>query len=296
MHKVVQFVKYHALGNDYLVIAPAENFDISNLALKICDRNRGIGADGILIEDPSPADADFAVRIFNPDGSEAEKSGNGLRIFSKWLWDSGRLVDFANSKEDDRLKCKIWTAGGIVNSYIPQAGSPISIEMGDIGLGHGRSSESIQSERIKSFTKILALDGQACCAIPVNLGNPHLVVDTRGVVDLDLISTGKRLATQYGSQLEQHPEFPFRTNVQFLLSASSVEITIAIWERGAGYTYSSGSSACAAAAVAHVLGLSGKSVDVVSEGGRLHVELSDSFQATLTGPVTRVGNGQFWMQ
>jgi diaminopimelate epimerase len=273
----MRFHKYHALGNDYIVLDPrdfpswgaAPTLDRIRV---ICHRNFGVGSDGILWGPLPSTKADFGLRIFNPDGSEAEKSGNGLRIFSRYLWDQ-QLAK--------KPSFTIETPGGVVASSIKEKGSLITVEMGRVSF----SSEKIPvtgSPREVLNEKLTALDREfTFCA--ATIGNPHCVLP------LDDISPA--LAHRYGPSIETNPLFPNRTNVQFLRVLDRANIRIEIWERGAGYTLASGSSSSAAAAVAHKLGLVDRAVTVHMPGGQIGIEIADDFAITMTGTVNKVADG-----
>jgi diaminopimelate epimerase len=270
----MNFTKYHALGNDYLVIEPDAlqgELDAARIRM-ICHRNFGVGSDGILYG-PLPTDkAAFGLRIFNPDGSEAEKSGNGLRIFSRYLWDRGSV---------GADEFTIETAGGVVRATVFAEGRQVRVEMGRVSFwsesipvaGQGREvlNESMTvGERVLNY----------CAA---TIGNPHCVVVLEAV--------DAALARKYGPLIETHPNFPKRINVQFLQVLDRGRIRIEIWERGAGYTLASGSSSSAAAAVAHRLGLCERDVSVEMPGGTIRIEIGEDYEIRMTGSVTRVCSG-----
>jgi diaminopimelate epimerase len=273
----MRFHKYHALGNDYIVLDPADFPSWTepgrDRVRVICHRNFGVGSDGILWGPLPSKKADFGLRIFNPDGSEAEKSGNGLRIFSRYLWDHKRAT---------KPLFTIETPGGVVRSEIKEAGGLITVEMGSVSFdsrripvaGPGRDvvGESIEANG-RTFTFSAATIGNPHCVIPVDDLSPDL-------------------ARRYGPAIEVHPLFPNRTNVQFLRVIDRSTIQIEIWERGAGYTLASGSSSSAAAAVAHRLGLVDRSVAVRMPGGTIGIEIGDGFSITMTGTVNRVADGE----
>jgi len=270
----MNFWKYHALGNDYLVLDPkelAEPLTIEQVKL-ICHRNFGLGSDGILLGPLPSTKAPIGLRIYNPDGSQAEKSGNGLRIFSRYLWDR-KLVG------NDEFA--IETAGGLVKSTVFENGRMVRVEMGKVSF----SSEKIPvtgpaREVINESITVGGKTFQYCAA---TVGNPHCV--------LPMSEISADLAKQFGPLLEVHPNFPNRTNVQFLKVLDRVNIQIEIWERGAGYTLASGSSSSAAASVAHKLGLCDRSITVHMPGGKLAIEISNDFDILMTGPVTKVSEG-----
>jgi diaminopimelate epimerase len=270
----MKFFKYHALGNDYLVIDPKElSAPLTELQIKvICHRNFGVGSDGILLG-PSPSDKTrFALRIFNPDGSEAEKSGNGLRIFSRYLWDQ-KLVG--------NEEFTIQTLGGIVKSTVLESGRRVRVEMGKVSFWSDQIPVSGPRREVIN-EKIVAGDRTfTFCA--ATIGNPHCVVA--------LPEISAELAGKYGPLLETHISFPKRINVQFMRVLDRKNLQIEIWERGAGYTLASGSSSSAAAAVARRLGLLDNAVQVRMPGGVLDIEMDNDFAVLMTGSVTKVSEG-----
>lgn len=271
----MEFLKYHALGNDYLVLDSGNN-DLPQISLssedvrKICNRNFGLGADGILVGRKDESDKYFNLQIFNPDGSTAEKSGNGLRIFARFLRDKKKVND---------SQFKIMTSGGLVTALVENSGSNVSVDMGII---------SFQSNKIPVTGKIrevlnetIDIDGQQLKFCAATIGNPHCIV-------LNAIKT-KDEVKRIGSLIETHPNFPNRTNVQFLEVLERDTIRIEIWERGAGYTLASGSSSCAAASVAYRLGLCENKIAVLMPGGQISITVNEDYSISMKGPVNRVG-------
>jgi diaminopimelate epimerase len=260
----INFSKYQALGNAYLVLpALPDGVAVEPVLVPyLCDWRIGIGSDGVLLGPLPSRVADFRVRIFNPDGGEAEKSGNGLRIFARYLWDKGLVTDASFAVE---------TAGGVVTAQLFDSGKQVRVDMGRVVFPTDALLERVQLGDVN-----LSL----CRA---SIGNPHCVVLMQEPTE----ATARRL----GPQLECHPMFPGRTNVQFMEPLDMDNIRIEIWERGAGYTFASGSSSCAAAAVAHRLGLVHKNVTVQMRGGSVSVDLDESFRAVMTGPVTHICDG-----
>ncbi len=273
----MRFTKYHALGNDYLVCNPAD-FPQWGAAPSVdqirvvCHRNFGIGSDGILWGPLPSAKSQFGLRIFNPDGSEAEKSGNGLRIFSRYLWDQGLVKAEAFTVE---------TPGGQVQSVIKEGGRLITVAMGSVNFDSTRIPVLGHPREVLNET--LTIQGRTFTFCAATIGNPHCV--------LPLSEISPELARQYGPDIEVHPNFPRRTNVQFLRVLDRRNIQIEIWERGAGYTLASGSSSSAAAAVAHRLGLVDRSLTVHMPGGQIGIEIGDGFSIMMTGTVNKVADG-----
>lgn len=271
------FAKYHTLGNTYIVLSEPAPPLTAGLIRRICDIHYGIGSDGILLPTSPPEAAPsglpaFGLRIFNPDGSEAQKSGNGLCIFSRWLYDE-RLVSAA--------RFAVWTSGGWVQAQVEPGGSPVTIEMGCFSFDSTRIPVLGPPRLV--LNEALAIGGERLEVCALTLGNPHCVVRNIPVDE----ATARRL----GPLVENHPAFPNRTNVQLLQVLDSKNIQIQIWERGAGYTLASGSSSCAAAAAAHRLGLVEAQLTVHCPGGALAVAIHPDDSATLTGPVTPIARG-----
>ena len=274
--ETVRFHKYHALGNDYLVLDPADQpgraAPSPEQVRHVCHRHLGVGSDGILWGPVPSTRADFGLRIFNPDGSEAEKSGNGLRIFARYLFDQGKTTTTPFTIE---------VPGGVVEVLIASGGDPITVAMGRVSF----ASDAIpvagpQREVLNETIRVLDRDFTYSAA---TIGNPHCVIL--------LPEVSADLARRYGPVLETHPNFPRRTNVQFARVLDHANLRIEIWERGAGYTLASGSSSCAAAAVARRLGLVDADVAVHMPGGRIDIAISPDFSLRMTGPVTPVASG-----
>jgi diaminopimelate epimerase len=269
----MKFYRYHGLGNDYIVIDPRETkttLDKATIKL-ICDRNFGVGSDGILYG-PEIKDNIFKLRIFNPDGSEAEKSGNGIRIFSRYLWDVGLV---------QAKPFTINTMGGNVQSQILDNGDLVKVEMGQVSFI--ASKIPLIGEEGEVLNRTFTIKGKQFRYCAANIGNPHCVV----VCD----EISPELAKEYGPYIETNPIFPNRTNVQFMKVIDKKHIQIEIWERGAGYTLASGSSSTASAAVAFKLGLCGNSITVNMQGGDLNLEFTNDFKATMLGPVIAICEG-----
>ena len=256
----MQFWKYHGLGNDYVVLQYERELTSAEIQ-QICHRNYGIGSDGILVATTAKKGSDFAVRIFNPDGSEAKKSGNGLRIFARYLFDTQQVKE---------QPFTIWTAGGGVTAQILRQGSAVIVNMGRAEVSHSDITLRLQEQAIIGRT--------------ASIGNPHFVVLSEEI--------SAEATRQLGPQIESHHHFPKRTDVQFAKVLDRNRVQIEIWERGAGYTLASGSSSCAAAAVAHQLALVDSDVQVVMPGGTLSVTLQDNGHALLRGAVVKVAEGR----
>lgn len=283
--------KYHGLGNDYLIPlngaeALPDTIDEERVRF-ICDPHYGLGSDGILYGPYLPgskfydalgqAGALAAFRILNPDGSEAEKSGNGVRIFARYLFDCGMV----HLNEPFTLA----TLGGPVVCRIIDPEKEIEAEMGPVSFDSALIP--VNGPQRQVLQEKISLDGEEVIFCAATVGNPHCVVLC------DDMPT-KELAMRLGPILEPHPLFPNRTNVQFLKAISDHDIQIEIYERGAGYTLASGTSSTACAAVAVRLGLCKSPVTVHMPGGILKISFDDAFHATLVGPVARVYDAQLF--
>ena len=269
----MRFAKYHALGNDYLVLEPKDcpTLFSPEAIRKVCHRHFGLGSDGILYGPIERTDGTFGLRILNPDGSEAEKSGNGIRIFCRHLLETKRI------KEGQEFR--LHTIGGIVRCEVFDGGNRIRVEMGKVSfrapvIPHVGADREVLGEEItvlgKTFKYWAATVGNPHCVIPVDDLTPDL-------------------AKTYGPHLEVHPNFPNRTNVQFMQIIDRTNVRIEIWERGAGYTMASGSSSSASAAVARKMGLVDADLVVNMPGGQIIIGIGDDYSIVMTGPTTPVG-------
>jgi diaminopimelate epimerase len=250
------FFRGHGLGNDYVVMDPNElTFKLTPRTIQlICNRNWGLGSDGILALAPTKT-ADFGLRIYNPDGSEAEKSGNGRGLVT---------IDLHVDRHGDA--------------------SSVTVEMGRATFQPAALPCTLKAAEL--IQQPIEAAGRSLIFTGVSVGNPHCVV-FKPVGDSwlreDLLSLGPAL--------EKHPVFPKRTNVQLAVPTGPSEISILIWERGAGETQASGSSSCAAASAAVRLGLVRSPVTVKMPGGTLTIRVSKDFGLTMKGPVAEVARG-----
>jgi diaminopimelate epimerase len=272
------FIKSHGLGNSYVIFDQSNiDFDLSaDNIRKICSVETGIGSDGILIK-VSSEKADFGVRIFNPDGSEAEKSGNGIRIFGKFLYDYG----YSNCDN-----FSVETAGGIVEiNLLEKKENKVSLLKAAMGQAEFNprlipvvlNGKEVLNYKINIFDESFEIN----C---VSIGNPHCVVFQ------DKLEEAK--IKRFGPLIENHPLFPSKINVQFVKIRNRRKVDILIWERGAGFTQASGSSACAVVAVGKKLGMLEDKVHLNMPGGQLFVEIKPDWNIYLTGPVEEICHGK----
>lgn len=273
------FVKSHGLGNDYIVLNESElSFQLNEKNIQfLCDVHYGIGSDGILLKVDSDV-ADFGLKIYNPDGSEAEKSGNGLRIFAKYLYD----YSHASGK-----KFTIETPGGIVTAEVTRETNGLAnmIRM-DMGKAIFEShSVPVICDEAECFDHPLNIIDETYLINCVSVGNPHCVILKDRLVEAEI--------RKHGSEIENHPMFPNRINVQFAKVNSRSEVEILIWERGAGYTLASGSSSCAVAAVTVKKGLTDRQLSLKMPGGKLQIEIDESWNIKMEGGVREIASGYF---
>ncbi|MGE5175632.1 MAG: diaminopimelate epimerase [Hyphomicrobiales bacterium] len=257
------FVKSHGLGNDYLVV-DAARFPVPLTPERVrllCHRHLGLGSDGIL--EVSASDDRFFVRIWNPDGSEAERSGNGLRIAAKFLAEHGYTEEssFAIETIAGAIRTEVFTEDGRVNA--------VRLEMGRAAVDRSAKTLPVAGERLDVSV--------------ISVGNPHCVIFGQPL-------TRERLFT-LGPKVETHARFPNRINVQLAEPEARDRVRALVWERGAGHTLASGTSACAVAAACRDRGLVGDRVTVVMEGGELTVEVGPGLDLIMTGPVEEVSTG-----
>ena len=272
----MRFTRSEGLGNDYIILEQdsMDRIDLDPDAIRLlCDRHRGIGGDGILVPAPSVR-ADFGVRIFNPDGSEAEKSGNGLRIFARYLHDVHGATD----------RCSIETLGGLTRATFqkcPDGTLSITVDMGKPEFQP--ASIPFRAPGDDAVDVPLNLETGTVVGTAVSMGNPHWVIFCDDV--------GAMRLSSLGPAIEHHPRFPNRTNVQVAQVVTRGEVKIRIWERGVGETMASGSSACAVVAAGIRSGRLDTSVDVRMPGGTLRVSQDSQGHVLQTGPVNVIATG-----
>lgn len=261
--------KYHGLGNDYLVLDPYKNdFELTPARVRyICDRHFGIGSDGILYGPILKGD-DISLKIYNPDGSEAENSGNGVRIFAHYLRDAGYVTD---------KKFSFNTPGGEIKvECLNEDSSETKVALGEINYMDDPKKESNE----KLIGKRMMLDGLECYVTCLTIGNPHCVIPMENI--------SAQMVREIGEYIERSEIFaePINTNVMEVVDKENIKLET--YERGAGYTLASGTSATVAASEAFRMGLTGNKVTVHMPGGELSVEIAEDGTVFMSGPVTAV--------
>ena len=261
----MKFTKMHGLGNDFIIIdsrtEKLEGIELSQLAIKLCDRHYGIGADGLLIAGPSSS-ADVKMRIFNPDGSEAEMCGNGIRCFAKYIYET-------LEKKKELISVET-LAGVILPSILDHKGKTAVVEV-DMG-----APKSIKNAELK-------IDNVKYDATLVSFGNPHCVIFTDDLSNVHI--------DENGPKIETNKMFPDRTNVEFVQVAGRAEAVVKVWERGAGETLACGTGACACAVAGITAGKLDKDVLIRLPGGNLDIEWQDDKHVILRGPAETVYEG-----
>lgn len=269
----MNFEKYHGLGNDYLVYDCNKNAEYltAEYIKAICNRNFGLGSDGILVG-PILENKGIRVKIYNPDGSEAEKSGNGVRIFARYLKEAGYVTG-------DEFELE--TLGGIVKvKYLNNNGSLIQVSMGRLSFYSDKIGVVGVGET--ALNAKLTFGGQQYKCTCVSIGNPHCVIPMEQV--------SKELVCYLGKQVECAPYFPNRINTQIVKVIDRNNIQIEIYERGAGYTLASGSSSCAAAGACYKSGMTDGNVQVHMPGGSLDIKITQDYDVFMTGTVGKIGH------
>jgi len=280
MTRVLEFTKMHGAGNDFVVLdgVRGELPPIEPLARRICDRRFGVGCDQLLVVRPSRA-ADFAMEIWNADGSRAEMCANGIRAFYRYVRSRG----FTSADE-----IAVETLGGIVR---PRAAGPdlVTVEMGRPVLAPAKIPTRLGSGDGPVLDVPLAVDGERWSVSSVSMGNPHCVLF---VDDVD-----RAPVERVGRRIEHHDAFPNRVNVEFVQVLARDHLRQRTWERGAGETLACGSGACAAAVVSMLRGLVERRVAVELLGGTLSIEWPASDASVLmTGPAVEVFTGRLTLQ
>lgn len=275
----MEFSKIHGLGNDFILVDDRreELADCPRLAREICHRHFGVGADGLILVQPSRV-ADFKMRIFNADGSEAEMCGNGIRCFAKFVYERGMT---------GKTRFTVETPAGIM---VPQCRvkegrvTMVTVDMGeprlaarDIPLAEGGGEPVVD--------RPLEAAGQIFRITTVSMGNPHCVIPVEDVAGIRL--------EEVGPQIERHPLFPRKTNVEFVQFLSPTRARVRVWERGAGATLACGTGACAVAVAGHLLGKTERRLTVTLPGGDLAIEWAEDNHLYMTGPAAEVFRGVY---
>ena len=296
----LEFVKMHALGNDFILIddRSARLKKISQLSKKLCSRRFGIGADQLLLLCKSKT-SDFKMRIFNADGSEVEMCGNGIRCLAKYIWDKNLKTQYAvpayrTGRRSTQKHLSIETLAGVI--HLEKTGGLFKVDMGEPILEPEKipinlSSEfRVQSSELKKknaspiINYPLKIKGKTFKITCVSMGNPHAITVVKDVHSVPLI--------HYGPIIENYRFFPNRTNVEFIQILNRNNIRMRVWERGAGETMACGTGASASGVASALLGLTERKVTVHLPGGKLLIEWSEkNNHVYMTGTAVKVFEG-----
>ncbi len=273
----MQFTKMHGLGNDFILVEPAagDGGEYGLIAARLCDRHTGIGADGLVLVLPSEK-ADFCMRIFNADGSEAEMCGNAIRCFAKYVYERGLT---------DQTGLAIETLAGIVKPYLQVKDGSVAAVRVDMGKPRlDRTDIPMAGPGGPVINEPFTVDGQTVSISGLRMGVPHMVVWEESLS----VERMERL----GALMEVDPAFPQRTNVNFAEVISHDEIAVRTWERGVGPTLACGTGACATAVAASMAEFTGKAVTVHLALGDLYIEWTQDEHVYMTGPAQEVFTGE----
>lgn len=260
----MHFTKMHGLGNDYLYVYGEVPENIAELSIKLSERHFGAGSDGMIYISPSDI-ADFKMRIFNADGSEAKMCGNGIRCVGKYVYDKGYT---------DKKKLKIETLSGIKTLDLKVVGGKVKTVAVDMG----------KAEVSENMT--LSIDGDEVICTPVSVGNPHAVIFVSNIDEAPLMTLGPKM--------EHHPAFPDGVNNEFIEVVDSHTLRMRVWERGSGVTMACGTGACASTAAAIKNGYCSfdEDISVILDGGTLKIRISQDYSVTMTGPAEMIYEGE----
>lgn len=274
----MEFVKMHGLGNDFIVIDGKQELpnDVADLAIRLCNRYFGIGADGLVYILPSDV-ADVKMRIINSDGSEAEQCGNAIRCVAKYVYERGIVP---------KTELSIETLGaGAQTVQLELDGGQVAavrVDMGEPVLEGTKIPVNLDMPQV--ISQPIEVEGQTFLFTSVSMGNPHCVIYVEDAVHTDL--------AYWGPKLETHPLFPNKINVEFATVHSESLIDMRVWERGAGPTLACGTGACATLVSSVLNGHTGRSAVVRLQGGDLHIEWNElDNRVYMTGPASEVFSG-----
>ncbi|MEO8890543.1 MAG: diaminopimelate epimerase [Coleofasciculaceae cyanobacterium] len=276
----IEFTKYHGLGNDFILIdnrGDSSPMITQEQAVQWCDRNFGIGADGVIFALPGQDGTDYTMRIFNCDGSEPEMCGNGIRCLAHFL---SELSGVANKTE-----YRIYTLGGVM--MIKIQGDSIKVDMGIPMLAADQIPTTLAAaddQVVNAPLEVAEKTWQVTC---VSMGNPHCITFVDDVAAIDLATLGR--------QFEHNAAFPQRTNTEFVQVVRPDYLKMRVWERGAGATLACGTGACATVVAGVLTGMSERKCTVELPGGCLEIEWADNQRVYMTGPAKKVFTGKAYL-
>ncbi|MFD0959375.1 diaminopimelate epimerase [Paenibacillus chungangensis] len=274
----MEFTKMHGLGNDFIVVAGERKLpdNASELALSLCNRYFGIGADGMVYILPSEK-ADFGMRIINSDGTEAEQCGNAIRCVAKYVYDNGLIA-----QEDITIETMGAGVQKVQLTIYERKVDKVRVDMGPPILSGLAIPTTIDAKQV--VQQPIEVDGRTFAFTALSMGNPHCVIAVEDAVSFDLETWGPRL--------ESHPLFPRKVNVEFITVNSRSQIDMRVWERGAGPTLACGTGACATLVASVLKGETDRIATISLKGGDLLIEWSESDNHVyMTGPAEEVFRG-----
>ena len=260
----MHFTKMHGLGNDYLYVYGEVPENIEELSIKLSERHFGAGSDGMIYISPSKV-ADFKMRIFNADGSEAKMCGNGIRCVGKYVYDKGYT---------DKTHLNIETLSGIKKLKVSVSNGKVK----SVSVNMGQAEVSPEMNLQTDLTDLVCT--------PVSMGNPHAVTFVKSAEEVPL--------TEIGPRVEHHSAFPGGVNAEFVEVINPTTLRMRVWERGSGVTMACGTGACAtvAAAIHHGFCSFEKDISVILDGGTLKINIAPDYTVTMTGPAEFVYEGE----
>lgn len=278
---VIEFSKYHGLGNDFILLDnrhSSEPLVTAEEAVKMCDRHFGIGADGVIFALPGQNGTDYTMRIYNSDGSEPEMCGNGIRCLAQFIADK-------TGKEQINKSFRIHTLAGTISPQLKENGQ-VRVDMGIPQLTAAEIPTTLCSPDDKVIAQPLEVAGKSWTVTCVSMGNPHCITFVEDTDTIDLI--------QIGSKFEHHPVFPQRTNTEFIQIVKSNYMKMRVWERGAGITLACGTGACASVVAGVLNGKCDRLCTVELPGGCLQIEWSEQDgRVYMTGAAELVFTGKY---
>ncbi len=273
----MEFTKWQGCGNDFIVVDFLEEapVDFASLAVRMCDRHFGVGADGLMVVCPSKT-ADVRMREFNPDGTEPEMCGNGIRCFARYLYDYGRV-----KKEQFTVET---IAGTMVPRIVRENGAVTAVEV-DMGvpvlMGDAIPVAGFGAERV--VAQPITVDGKEYAMTCVSMGNPHCVIFVEDAERFPL--------AELGAKFERHEMFPRKINTEFVEVRSRTHARMRVWERGAGITLACGTGTCATLAAGVLNDVLDRAAQIEVDGGMIHVAWHADGHIFMTGPAEPVFTG-----
>ena len=276
----IEFTKYHGLGNDFILIdnrSSSHPVLTPEAAVKLCDRNFGIGADGVIFTLPGQDGTDYTMRIFNSDGSEPEMCGNGIRCLAKFI------AELEGLSSESRAY-RIHTLAGVIVPKLTPDGQ-VTVDMGFPRLLAAEIPTTLAASDEKAIDRSLEVEGKTWNVTCVSMGNPHCITFVEDVAAIPLESIGPKF--------EHHPVFPQRTNTEFIQVVGRDYLKMRVWERGAGITLACGTGACASLVAGVLTGKCDRKATVELPGGPLEIEWSETDgRVYMTGPAEKVFAGK----